>query len=138
VNRVVLDAGAFDSLNTRTGTQLRTLLERTVLRGGEVWCSAVTIAEVARGAARTRELETALSRRYGGEQIRVLVTDETLAKQVGEILFATNRGSESIADAHVIAVCVPADIAVVVTTDPDDIMELSAAVPGVKIMPRRP
>jgi predicted nucleic acid-binding protein len=138
VNRVVLDAGAFDALNTRTGTRLRTLLERTVLRGGEVWCSAVTIAEVARGTARTRELETALSRRYGGEQIRVLVTDETLAKQVGEILFATNRGSESIADAHVIAVCVPADIAVVVTTDPDDIMELSAAVPGVKIMPRRP
>ena len=138
MNRVVLDAGAFDSLNTRAGARLRTLLERTIIRGGELWCAAVTIAEVARGSARTREVETALGRIYGGAQIRVLVTDETLAKLVGHILYATNRGSESIADAHVIAACVPADLAVVVTTDPDDILELSAAVPGVRIMPRRP
>jgi predicted nucleic acid-binding protein len=138
VNRVVLDAGAFDVLNIRAGAKLRDFLMRTLTRGGEVWCAAVTIAEVARGIARTREVETALSRRYGGQQIRVLVTDETLAKRVGEILYITNKGSESIADAHIIAACVPADVAVVVTTDPDDIMELSAAVPGVKIMPRRP
>lgn len=111
---------------------------RTLTRGGDVWCAAVTIAEVARGAARTREVEAALSRSYGGEPIRVLITDQTLAKRVGEILYATNRGSESIADAHVIAACVPADVVVVVTTDPSDILELSAAVPGVKIMPRRP
>lgn len=138
MNRVVLDAGAFDVLNIRAGAKLRDFLMRTLARGGDVWCAAVTIAEVARGIARTREVETALSRRYGGQQIRVLVTDETLAKRVGEILYITNKGSESIADAHVIAACVPADVAVVVTTDPDDIMELSAAVPGVKIMPRRP
>jgi len=138
VNRVVLDAGAFDALNLRGGARLRTLLERTISRGGEVWCAAVTIAEVARGAARTREVGTALSRSYGGQQIRVLVTDETVAKRVGEILYTTNRGSESIADAHVIAACIPAEVAVVVTTDPDDILELSAAVPAVKIMPRRP
>jgi len=138
VNRVVLDAGAFDALNLRGGARLRTLLERTISRGGGVWCAAVTIAEVARGAARTREVETALSRSYGGQQIRVLVTDETVAKRVGEILYTTNRGSESIADAHVIAACIPAEVAVVVTTDPDDILELSAAVPAVKIMPRRP
>lgn len=138
MNRVVLDAGAFDALNIRAGARLRDFLVRTLTRGGEIWCAAVTIAEVARGTARTREVETALSRSYGGEQIRVLVTDTTLAKRVGEILYATNRSSESIADAHVIATCIPADIAVVVTTDPDEIIELSAAVPGVKIMPRRP
>jgi predicted nucleic acid-binding protein len=138
VNRVVLDAGAFDVLNIKAGAKLRDLLMRTLTRDGDLWCAAVTIAEVARGKARTREVETALSRSYGGQQIRVLVTDETLAKRVGVILYITNKGSESIADAHVIAACVPADVAVVVTTDPDDIMELSAAVPGVKIMPRRP
>ena len=138
MNRVVLDAGAFDVINLRAGAKLRDFLMRTLTRGGDVWCAAVTIAEVARGTARTREVETALSRSYGGEQIRVLVTDETVAKRVGEILYATNKGSESIADAHVIAACCPADIAVVVTTDPDDIIELSAAVPGVNIMPRRP
>jgi predicted nucleic acid-binding protein len=138
VNRVVLDAGAFDALNTKAGAKLRDLLARTITRGGEIWCAAVTLAEVARGTAKTREVETALSRRYGGEQIRVLITDEELAKQVGGILYAAKKGSDFIADAHVIVTCVPAEVAVVVTTDPDDIAELSAVVPGVKIMPRRP
>lgn len=138
MNRVVLDAGAFDALNTNAGAKLRDFLARTITRGGEIWCAAVTLAEVARGRARTREVETALSRRHGGELIRLLVTDEELAIQVGGILYATNKGSDSIADAHVIAACVPAEVAVVVTTDPDDIAELSAVVPGVKIMPRRP
>ena len=138
MNRVVLDAGAFDSLNTKAGAKLRDLLARTVTRGGEVWCAAVTLAEVARGTARTREVETALSRKHGGEQIRVLATDEEIAMQVGGILYIANKGSDSIADAHVIAACVPAEVAIVITTDPDDIAELSAAIPGVKIMPRRP
>jgi predicted nucleic acid-binding protein len=138
MNRVVLDAGAFDALNTKAGQKLRDFLARAIARGGEVWCAAITLAEVARGTARTREVEAALSRRYGGEQIRVLVTDEELAKQVGGILYLANKGFDSIADAHVIAACVPADVAVVVTSDPDDIAELSAVVPGVKIMPRRP
>jgi predicted nucleic acid-binding protein len=138
VNRVVLDAGAFDALNTTAGAKLRDLLARTITRGGEIWCAAVTLAEVARGTARTRKVETALGRGYGGEQIRVLITDETLAKHVGGILYAAKKGSAAIADAHVIAACIPAEVAVVITTDPDDIAELSSAVPGVKIMPRRP
>jgi predicted nucleic acid-binding protein len=138
VNRVVLDAGAFDALNTKGGAKLRDLLARTISRGGEVWCAAVTLAEVAMGTARTREVETALSRRHGGEQIRVLITDEEVAKQVGGILYAAKKGSDSIADAHVVVACVPAEVAVVVTTDPDDIAELSAVVPGVKIMARTP
>ena len=138
MNRVVLDAGAFDTLNTKGGAQLRDLLARAITRGGELWCAAVTLAEVARGRARTRELDTALSRRYGGQQIRLVVTDEEVAKQVGGILYAAKKGSDSIADAHVIAACIPAEVAIVVTTDPDDIAELSATVPGVKIMPRRP
>jgi predicted nucleic acid-binding protein len=138
VNRVVLDAGAFDTLNTKAGAKLRDLLARAITRGAEVWCAAVTLAEVARGTARTRELETALSRKHGGQPIRLVVTDEELAKQVGGILYAAKKGSDSIADAHVIAACIPAEVAIVITTDPGDIAELSAAVPGVKIMPRRP
>lgn len=136
--RVVLDAGAFEVLNTRAGAKLRDLLAQTVSRGGEIWCPAVTIAEVARGTPRTRQVEAALSRSYGGEPVRVLVTDASLAKQIGAILYATEKGSESMADAHVVAACLGADVAVVATTDPDDIVELSAAVPGVKIMPRTP
>jgi predicted nucleic acid-binding protein len=138
VNRVVLDAGAFDTIQTAGGRGLRDLLARTLLRGGEVCCAAVTLAEVARGSARTRQLESALSRRYGGEQIRVLVTDEEMAKLVGRILYAAKKDSASIADAHVIAACLPAEVAVVMTSDPDEINELASVVPGVKIMPRTP
>lgn len=138
MNRVVLDAGAFDTIQTAAGRRLRDLLVRTLIRGGEVCCAAVTLAEVARGSARTRQLESALSRRYGGEQIRVLVTDQEMAKLVGRILYAAKKGSASIADAHVIAACLPAEVAVVITSDPGDITELAGVVPGVKIMPRTP
>jgi predicted nucleic acid-binding protein len=138
VNRVVLDAGAFDTIQTAAGRRLRDLLARTLIRGGEVCCAAVTLAEVARGSARTRQLESALSRKYGGEQIRVLVTDEEMAKLVGRILYAAKKGSASITDAHVVAACLSAEVAVVVTSDPGDINELASVVPGVKIMPRTP
>ena len=138
MNRVVLDAGAFDTIQTAAGKRLRDLLARTLVRGGEVCCAAVTLAEVARGTARTRQVESALSRRYGAEQIRVLVTDEEMAKLVGRILHAANKCSASIADAHVIAACLPAEVAVVITTDPDDINELASVVPGVRIMSRTP
>jgi predicted nucleic acid-binding protein len=138
VNRVVLDAGAFDSLTAREGANIRDLLRQTIIRGGELWCAAVTLAEVARGTARTRQVEGALRRQYRGDQIRVLVTDEDVAKQVGGILYAASKGSESIADAHVIAACLPVELAIVITTDPDDITELASVVPGIKIMPRRP
>ena len=138
MNRVVLDAGAFDTLNSSAGARLRDLLARTLARGGELWCAAVTLAEVAGGTTRTRQVEAAVRRKYGGEQIRVLVTDEEITKLVGGILYAAKRGPESIADAHVIATCLPADVAVVITTDPDDIRELGDAVPSVKIMPRSP
>ncbi|HJY46528.1 MAG TPA: type II toxin-antitoxin system VapC family toxin [Propionibacteriaceae bacterium] len=138
MNRVVLDAGAFDTLHTAAGAKMRDLLARTLTRGGEVCCAAVTLAEVARGTARTRQLESALSRKYGGDQIRVLVTDKEMAKLVGRILHAAKKGSAWIADAHVIAACFPADVAVVMTTDPSDINELAAVVPGVKIMIRTP
>jgi hypothetical protein len=46
--------------------------------------------------------------------------------------------ADSIADAHVIAASVPAEVVIVMTTDPDDIAELSAAVPGLKIVPCGP
>jgi predicted nucleic acid-binding protein len=138
VKRVVLDAGAFDAIQARAGAKLRDLLVRTLQAGGEMCCAAVTLAEVARGTARTRQLESALRRSYGGERIRVLVTDEDLAKQVGGILYAAQKGSDAIADAHVVAACVPADVAIVVTTDPIDIRELAAVVPGVRIATRAP
>ena len=138
MNRIVLDAAAFDFLDHTQGAKLRDLLRQALHRGGELWCSAITIAEVARSTARTRHIETSFARQHSGQQIRILNTDPTVAKLVGAILYSTGRGSDCIADAHVIAVCAPAEHAVVITSDPDDIAELSAALPGTRVVTRSP
>jgi predicted nucleic acid-binding protein len=135
---IVLDAGAFDVLDTSTGTALRALLRRAAERGSETKSPAVVLAEVCRGAARTRRVEAALARDRDGQRIRIVPTDERLAKLVGAVLYAAGRGSEALADAHVVAVCAASDAAVVVSSDPDDIAALAPGVPGVRIIVRRP
>jgi predicted nucleic acid-binding protein len=139
VPHVVLDAAAFDELREdRRRPRLWALLERTLAEGGEVRCAAVTLAEVCRGAARTRQVETVIARRGAGRRIRVVPTNERLAKHVGYILHATGSGSERLGDAHVVAVCADVDVAVVVTSDPDDITELTGAIPETRVVVRRP
>lgn len=135
---VVLDAAAFDIIGAPAGSALRALLRRAAERGGRVSCAAVTLAEVCRGYARTRQAEAALARGLGGQRIRVVVTDERLAKLVGAILAQAGCGSERIADAHVVAVCAPADAALVITEDPADITKLAGALPGCRVITRRP
>ena len=135
---VVLDAAAFDVLGTPRDSSLRALLRRTVERGGKVSCAAVTLAEVCRGLARTRQMEAALARSHGGQRIRVVATDERLGKLVGAILHHAGLGSDRIADAHVVAICAPSDAALVLTEDPGDIAELAVAIPGCRIVTRRP
>ncbi len=68
----------------------------------------------------------------------MIPTDERLAKLVGAILQATNRSGQSMGDAHVVAVCGGIDTAVVLTSDPNDIQELGEAIPGTRIISRRP
>lgn len=135
---VVLDAAAFDHLDSASGGGLRALLRRTVERGGDVSCAAVTLAEVCRGTAQTRRIEAALARDWGGHRVRVVPTDERLAKLVGAILHSRDSASDLLADAHVVAVCARSDAAVVVTADPDDIVALGAAVPATRIITRSP
>jgi predicted nucleic acid-binding protein len=135
---VVLNAAAFDVLGTPHDAGLRALLRRTVERGGKVSCAAVTLAEVCRGSARTRQMEAALARSHGGQRIRVVPTDERLGKLVGAVLHHAGLGSDRIADAHVVAICAPAEAALVLTEDPGDIAALAAALPGCRIVTRRP
>ncbi len=66
-----------------------------------------------------------------GGEVRCAV----LAKLVGAVLHSAGHGSESIADAHVIA---GFDAAIVITSDPDDIAELATAMPGTRIVARSP
>ncbi|MGH3719841.1 MAG: PIN domain-containing protein [Pseudonocardiaceae bacterium] len=135
---VVLDAAAFDILDSVQATGMRALLRAAIDEGGEVRCAAVTLAEVCRGMARTRQVEAALARRRGGQRIRIVPTDERFAKLVGAILHDTASGSEHIADAHVVAACATVDAAIVLTADPGDITTLAAAVPGTRIVTRDP
>jgi predicted nucleic acid-binding protein len=135
---VVLDAAAFDVLDRSEGAALRHLLRVVLGRGGEVRCAAVTVAEVCRGLARTRRTEAAIARDRGGQRVLVVPTDIRLAKLVGAVLHSAGHGSESIADAHVIAVCAGFDASIVITSDPDDITELASALPGTRIVTRAP
>lgn len=136
--RLVLDAAAFDVLDTHRGEDLRALLRRTATRGGEAYCAAVTLAEVCRGTPRTRRVEAALARKHGGRRINVLPTDERMAKLVGAILNDTESASDRLADAHVVAACAPAASAMVLTADPGDIAALAAALPGTRVLTRDP
>jgi len=94
-------------------------------------------AEVARGRDRTRALEAAVARHDRGRAerpaVRLIDTDFSLARQVGALLDATGSGSERMVDAHVVAVCVPFGGGLVVTSDPDDVTALAAAVPAARI-----
>jgi hypothetical protein len=133
--RVVLDAAAFDHLDGPAARGLLAILERAVAQhDGEVRCAAVTLAEVCRGPARTRQVEAILAARRGGRPITVVPTDERLAKLVGAVLDHAHEGSAMIADAHVVAVCAGAERALVVTSDPDDIVRLSSAVPATRVL----
>jgi hypothetical protein len=84
VERVVLDAAGLDEVGSEP--ELRALLRRAVERGGEVWCAAVTIAEVARGPKPTARAHQALKQRHGGRTIRVQATDERFALFVCALL----------------------------------------------------
>lgn len=134
----VLDAAAFDVIDRAEGAALRHLLRTVLERGGDVRCAAVTLAEVCRGPARTRRVEVAVARDRGGQRILVVPTDAKLAKLVGAVLQAADRGSDAMADAHVVAVCAAVDRAVVLTSDPDDISALAAAIPGTRVIARSP
>ena len=68
----------------------------------------------------------------------MIPTDVRLAKLVGAVLHSAERGSESLAGAHVVAVCAEFNAAVVITSDPSDITELAGAVPGTRIIARPP
>lgn len=136
IPHLVLDAAAFDTLDTRSGAGVRDLAQLVVGLGGTISCAAVTLAEVSRGRNRRQRIDAALARRRDGHQLQVVPTDVRLAHAVGALLHASRRGSESIADAHVVAVAAPLGTAIVVTSDPDDIAELAQFVPGSTIFTR--
>ncbi|MGH9153919.1 MAG: PIN domain-containing protein [Acidimicrobiales bacterium] len=139
---LVLDAAGLGALASAYPPEtLRALLAEASRRSREVIAPTLVCAEVARGRSRTRALEGAVSqhRREHGERpaLRLVDTDFALARQVGAILEASGAGRDRVVDAHVVAVCVPAGGGLVVTSDPDDIAGLAAAVPAARIRTTR-
>ncbi len=135
---LVLDAAGLDALSrTRPSDTLRALLSEAARLNREVLVPTVVCAEVARGRDRTRALEAALARheRARGDRpaVRLVDTDFVVARLVGAVLTASGSGSERIVDAHVVAVCVPAGGGLVVTSDPDDILDLAGTMPAARI-----
>jgi predicted nucleic acid-binding protein len=135
---LVLDAAGLDGLSSEPPPPiLRALLAEARRREREVLAATLACAEVARGRARTRALESAVARHDAarGERpaLRLVDTDFALARQVGAILEATGSGSERIVDAHAVALCVPPGGGLVATSDPDDILGLAVAVPAVRV-----
>ena len=134
--RIVLDAAGLTEV--ATSPRLRALLQRASERGHDTWCSAVTVAEVARGSHYSALARQALRQRGAGAPIRLQPADRTVAFLVGALLHDSGRDSADIADAHVVATCASCDAAVVVTSDPDDIVAIGSHLAGVRIVTRRP
>lgn len=138
---LVLDADGLDALAASPPPEaLRALLEEAWRRDRDVLVPAVVCAEVCRGTARTRAVESAVARRATPLRqraaVEVVPTDFALARQVGAILYAAGADTEDMVDAHVVATCVGYGGAMVVTADPDDIERLAEAVPSVRIVTR--
>lgn len=140
---LVLDADGLSELASPSPSGIvRNLVIEARNRDRPVLVPAVVCAEICRGASRTRSVEATL-RRYRGRTsnrpvIEVVPTDIALAKQVGAVLYDARAGTEDVVDAHVVSICVPFGGGVVVTSDPDDISRLAAAVPSIRIVTRPP
>ncbi|MGN6695992.1 MAG: PIN domain-containing protein [Aquihabitans sp.] len=140
---IVLDSAGLDALaGARPPTAFRALLSEAWGRQREVIVPAIVCAEVCRTAAKTRAVESAISRHDGrsGERPAVRVIDTTfdLARSVGAILARSRATSPDIVDAHVVAVAARHGGGLVVTSDPDDIARLADAVPAARILTRSP
>ena len=140
---LVLDAAGLEALCApRPPDRFRALLAEAHRRGRDVIAPTLVCAEIARGRARTAALEVAVGRhdRARGERPAVRLIDTTfdLARQVGAILTAARSGSDRIADAHVVAVCVAFGGGLVATSDPGDINELAGGVPAARIRTTSP
>ncbi|MGI5217120.1 type II toxin-antitoxin system VapC family toxin [Nocardia sp. CA-290969] len=140
---VVLDsAGLSAAAEPKPPKRMQALLAEAYRRGSEVLVPAVVCAEVCRGVARTRQVETLVARTprdaAAYRPVRIIPTDFDIARQVGAILNGAKVGSRYLADAHVVAVCAEFGGGLVITSDPDDIMHLAAAVPAARIITRSP
>lgn len=138
---LILDADGLDALTEQPPPdRLRALLAEAWARKSDVLVPALVCAECCRGAKRTRAVEASLARHRGiratWPAVRVVPTDFDLARRVGSVLHGANANSKDIVDAHSVAMASVHGRAIIVTADPDDILHLASAMPGVRIVTR--
>lgn len=125
--RLVLDAEAVTALvehGHRGRRQVRRAMEAAQRLRQDVCIATVTLAELYRGARRSKSLDALLAREGGAVLLRD--TDRALARLVGSLLSEAGVGSDQLADAHPVAVAVEAGGGVVVTSDPNDLARLAS------------
>ena len=137
---IVLDNAALAALAgeaTAAKEIVRAAITAAVRRRREVVVPAVVLAEMYRGRHHNQVVDACLSRETG---LTVRDTDRALARLVGGILTAADRGSEDMVDAHVVGAAAECGGGVCLTGDPDDLEALAAPYPNVQIVDinRRP
>jgi hypothetical protein len=131
---VILDNAALTALAgdaSQAKTTVRAALTAAVRLRREVIVPALVLAEMYRGRHHDQVVDACLSRETG---VAVRDTDRRLARLVGGILVAADRGSGDIVDAHVVAVAVETGGGVCLTGDPDDLNALAAPYPNIQVV----
>lgn len=130
---VVLDAEAFSALAGEASArkrEVRAALTVAARLRRDVVVPTVVLAELYRGRGRSALIDACLSRETG---FAVRDTDRVLARLVGGVLTAANRGSAHIVDAHVVAVAVERGGGLVLTSDAADLERLAAPYRSVRV-----
>ncbi len=141
---IVLDAAGLSEIampgKSGPHRSLFALLDQAWANRRDVLVPAVVCAELCRGVARTRQVESFLARHNRGRNpqapVVIVDTDFSLARLVGTVLESSKAPSRDIVDAHVVAICVSRGGGVIVTSDPDDHVRLSAPFIGTRIIIR--
>jgi hypothetical protein len=131
---VVLDNAALAALAGKKGTAktiVRAAVTAALRRQRNVVVPAVVLAEMYRGRHHNQVVDACLSRETG---LMIRDTDRALARLVGGILTAADRGSADMVDAHVIGAAVECGGGVCLTGDPSDLEALAAPYANVQVI----
>ncbi len=131
---VVLDNAALEALagsSSEAKEIVRAAIAAALRRNREVVVPAVVLAEMYRGRHHNQVVDACLSRETG---LTVRDTDRAMARLVGGILTAADRGSAEMVDAHVVGSAVESGGGVCLTGDADDLEALAAPYPNVQVV----
>ena len=131
---VVLDNAALDALAgsaSEAKGMIRAAITAAVRHQREVVVPAVVLAEMYRGRHHNQVVDACLSRETG---LTIRDTDRAMARLVGGILSAADRGTADMVDAHVVGAAVERGGGICLTGDPDDLAALAAPYPSVEVV----